>query len=95
MELSLSEPFRKVDLAELLHRHCLLTSLFTYFCIFIYCLARSDDIIEEHLTYLAIAGGFIYVFAKVFIVVESFISIRSLQIGAYDTVNWISLWPHV
>ncbi|KAI5820323.1 hypothetical protein BZA77DRAFT_104815 [Pyronema omphalodes] len=37
----------------------------------------------------------LYPLARIFIIVESFISIRSLPAGAYESVNWIDLIPHV
>ena len=37
----------------------------------------------------------LFFFARLFIVVEAFISIRSLPVGAYDTVNWINFLPHI
>lgn len=33
--------------------------------------------------------------ARVFIVIESFISMRSLPVGSYETVLWTSFWPHL
>jgi hypothetical protein len=36
-----------------------------------------------------------YVFSRTFLVVESFISIRSLPAGAYNTVSWVGYWPHI
>lgn len=33
--------------------------------------------------------------AKIFLVVESFISVRSLPVGAYNTTNWINFLPHI
>jgi hypothetical protein len=36
-----------------------------------------------------------YVSARCFILVESFISMRSLPVGAYDTIEWTGFWPHV
>lgn len=37
----------------------------------------------------------IYCAARAFIVIESFISMRSLPLGAYKTVSWENVWPHV
>lgn len=37
----------------------------------------------------------LYVPARLFIVVEAFISVRSLPIGAFDTVDWTDFWPHI
>lgn len=36
----------------------------------------------------------VYVSARVFLVVESFISIRSLPEGSYRSIPWAELWPH-
>ena len=35
------------------------------------------------------------IFASIYIVVESFISLRSLPAGAYTTVRWTEFLPHV
>ena len=37
----------------------------------------------------------LYVSARVFITVESFISIRKLPLGVYVTVNWANYFPHL
>jgi hypothetical protein len=37
----------------------------------------------------------IYVIARGFIVVESFLSLRSMPIGVYEQVDWIALLPHL
>jgi hypothetical protein len=42
--------------------------------------------------FLALA---IYLLARLFIPVEAFISMRSLPIGAFETVDWTEFWPHV
>jgi hypothetical protein len=44
---------------------------------------------------LYMLGMALYGFARLFIVVEAFISIRSLPIGSFKTVNWLEYWPHV
>jgi hypothetical protein len=36
-----------------------------------------------------------YVFSRIYIVLESFISVRSLPVGAYDTVEWSTAFPHI
>ena len=41
------------------------------------------------------ACGFAYVFARTFLVVEAFISIRALPRAAYDTPNWSQVIPHL
>jgi len=40
------------------------------------------------------AGLILYVFARVFIVLESFLSLRATPIGAYMTVSWLQMLPH-
>jgi hypothetical protein len=37
----------------------------------------------------------VYTSARLFLVTEAFISIRSLPVGAYDTVSWVNFLPHV
>jgi hypothetical protein len=36
-----------------------------------------------------------YLLGRLFIPVEAFISIRSLPVGAFETVQWVEYWPHV
>lgn len=37
----------------------------------------------------------LYGLARVYLIVEAFISVRSLAVGAYDTVQWVNLLPHI
>jgi hypothetical protein len=37
----------------------------------------------------------LYIVARVYLLVEVFISLRSLPAGCYDTINWLSFLPHV
>lgn len=37
----------------------------------------------------------VYIAARAFLFTESFISLRSLPAGAYDTPRWVKLWPHL
>ncbi|KAI5820355.1 hypothetical protein BZA77DRAFT_372483, partial [Pyronema omphalodes] len=39
--------------------------------------------------------GLLYVAARIFIILEAFMSVRNLPLGAYDTVDWIEYFPHV
>lgn len=39
--------------------------------------------------------GFSLIFARGFIVIEAFLSIRSLPASAYDTPNWSQIFPHL
>lgn len=39
--------------------------------------------------------GIAYIFARIFLVVEAWISIRKLPVGAYSTPNWIQMIPHL
>jgi hypothetical protein len=39
--------------------------------------------------------GVLYIFARLFLVAEAFISVRKLPIAAYDTPNWTQLIPHL
>lgn len=40
-------------------------------------------------------AGFVYLFARAYIVVECFLALRLLPADAYKTVDWSSLLPHV
>ena len=37
----------------------------------------------------------LYIVTRVYLLVEVFISLRSLPAGCYDTVNWLSFLPHI
>jgi len=37
----------------------------------------------------------VYICSRLFIPLEAFISIRSLPVGAFETVEWAEYWPHV
>ncbi|KAF8242734.1 hypothetical protein K440DRAFT_564452 [Wilcoxina mikolae CBS 423.85] len=41
-----------------------------------------------------LAGVSAFIFARTFLVVESFISLRSLPKGSFKTVPWSNYWPH-
>jgi hypothetical protein len=36
-----------------------------------------------------------YIFARTYLIIEAFSSLRSLPAGSYETVNWIRLIPHI
>ena len=42
-----------------------------------------------------VAGALLLVFARVFIVVESFISLRHVPLGVYIYVRWAKYIPHL
>lgn len=37
----------------------------------------------------------VYPFARCYIVIEAFASLRSLPSGAYQTAGWAEMWPHL
>ena len=39
--------------------------------------------------------GLLYIFARLFLVIEAFISIRQLPLGAYQTPDWTEIIPHL
>lgn len=47
------------------------------------------------LLFLVILGSLLYTFARIFLVVESFISLRHVPIGVYAAVPWVQNIPHV
>lgn len=40
------------------------------------------------------AGTLLYIFSRLYIVVESFVSLRRVPIGVYETVTWAQYIPH-
>jgi len=44
---------------------------------------------------LLLCGWLLYPSARLYILVEAFASLRSLPQGAYDTVVWTDIWPHL
>lgn len=44
---------------------------------------------------LAGIGGALYVVARVYLVAESFVSLRALPTSAYDSPSWILTIPHL
>jgi hypothetical protein len=55
---------------------------------------RMDYYIGRALQVLLHPVVAVYFCARVFVVVESFISIRSLPVGSYETVQMSEYWPH-
>jgi len=43
----------------------------------------------------ALLAGIFYVFARIFLLVLPFVSLRSLPFGAYQTVRWTTFIPHI
>jgi hypothetical protein len=43
---------------------------------------------------MALAAVLFFV-TRLYLVVEAFISVRSLPVGAYETVNWVEFLPHI
>lgn len=44
---------------------------------------------------LAIGWGLLCFLPRLYLVVEAFISVRSLPVGAYETVDWVEFLPHI
>jgi hypothetical protein len=36
-----------------------------------------------------------FAFGRLYLLIEAFISVRSLPVGAYDTANWVNFLPHI
>lgn len=65
-------------------------------CMCVGCLATAMIPILVAVAAVTLAAVLIaYIVARVFLVVEAFISIRSLPSGAYDTVAWVNVLPHI
>jgi hypothetical protein len=56
-------------------------------------LPANYAVVVLNVTYV-IAGVSAFIFARSFLVVESFISLRSLPKGSFKTVPWSNYWPH-
>lgn len=53
--------------------------------------------IDDKIKSVSIIGGyliFLHLFGRLYLVVEAFISVRSLPLAAYETVNWVGFLPH-
>jgi len=55
----------------------------------------ADDGLSWFVIVRIVLLGLMYGFARIYLVTEAFISIRSLPVGAYSTVSWINFLPHV
>ncbi|KAF8423520.1 hypothetical protein EV426DRAFT_700132 [Tirmania nivea] len=42
----------------------------------------------------SVSGGLVYMSARLFFIIESFASLRSLPVGAHQTVSWLGMVPH-
>lgn len=60
------------------------------------CLAKWD-LVPGGLVLFAAAlpVAVLYCGARAYIIIESFISMRSLPVGAYSTFSWENFWPHI
>src|SRR5271163_144123 len=58
--------------------------------------ARCQSCILAMLAFIVLASlcALVYIGARAYLVVEAFISVRSLPLGAYDNVNWAQLLVH-
>lgn len=62
---------------------------------------KQVETLRAHWTSLVSLGllaslcGIAYLFARIFLVVESFISLRKLPASTYDTLEWTQLVPHL
>lgn len=58
-------------------------------------LSRAPWVKSWLLALLFAVCGSLYLFARLYLVVEAFISIRQLQVDAYQTPNWTGILPHL
>ena len=56
---------------------------------------KADWISLVGLGSLATLCGLTYVLARLYLVVEAFISLRNLPAAAFDTLQWTQLVPHL
>ena len=62
---------------------------------------KFSDVLKQGKRARTIAGLLLrmwillYCIARVYIITEAFISLRSLPLGSYSTVNWVNFLPHV
>ena len=55
---------------------------------------REMEFIPMWEVYLMSPVTFVYTLARTYIVLEVFVSLRSLPSGAFDTVEWSEFLPH-
>lgn len=58
-------------------------------------LSRAPWVKSWLLALLCAVCGSLYLFARLYLVVEAFISIRQLPVDAYQTPNWTEILPHL
>jgi hypothetical protein len=58
-------------------------------------LSTSRDLLETTSSVVLLISGLLFMFGRLFLLIEAFISVRSLPIGAYDTANWVNFLPHI
>jgi hypothetical protein len=75
----------------------LLGHLFPMVWLYWYNLLASEVRRKSHLLIYVLAGigGTLYVVARVYLVAESFVSLRALPTSAYDSPSWILTVPHL
>ncbi|KAF4969086.1 hypothetical protein FSARC_3609 [Fusarium sarcochroum] len=70
-----------------------------YFILFAFFLAAQDNgahaVAHLVIIFLGLGHFVIYVGARIFLVVEAFMSVRHLPAEAYETVGWVSWIPHI
>ena len=54
----------------------------------------DDDVLLNLFAGLGFLGAFVYLAARVFIIVESFLSLRQSPVGVFLSPEWIELFPH-
>lgn len=40
-------------------------------------------------------GIFIFLVARVYLLIESFIALREIPVDSYDSIPWVEAWPHM
>jgi len=75
---------------------CVMGGVCVIICVFY---SGADDYIESRSKTcgdwtFGIGFGLFYL-SRLYLVVEAFISVRSLPVGAYDTIAWVTFLPHI